>query len=184
MNMNYYLPTAGIQNMPTASGQPAFDIEGSWTNDFKDVFGTDVCVGILRSEFESYLASKAACVRVTAQKSLQEKMTRGKKNLAKQFVKDFERGVSYRQLSSKYRLTREEVEILVETFFPSEVTREIALMVRRSLTQQDQLLKEHSKSWMKFSLLNSLQTGISKIIGLSGIFRGPRLRHQSLASRA
>ncbi len=75
--------------------------------------------------------------------------------IAEQFVSDFERGASYHELMSKYKLTLQEVEILVERFFSSSVSQEVTLIDWKSQPQEKpSQLKERSQRPVKFSLLN------------------------------
>jgi hypothetical protein len=57
--------------------------------------------------------------------------------VAQQFVADFECGASYQVLMSKYNLTQQEVEILVERFFPSTLSQEVTIIDWKSQTQED-----------------------------------------------
>jgi hypothetical protein len=85
-------------------------------------------------------------------------MTQGYKLIAEQLVSDFALGASYQQLMAKYHLTQQEVEILVEEFFPSTISQEITLIDWKSQTDKGSWQPdEHSEAPTTFSLLNLLR---------------------------
>jgi hypothetical protein len=62
-------------------------------------------------------------------------MSRDDESIAWQFARDYERGASYHELMAKYRLTQQEVEILVEGLSPSTVTQQFTLTDWRACSQ-------------------------------------------------
>lgn len=105
-------------------------------------------------------------------------MTRDDESMAKQFVRDFERGASYHELMAKYHLTQQEIEILVEGLYPSTLTQQITLIDWRAQTQEDASeRKESAEPPKKRSILDFFRRrssrgkkrflGIRKLIGKS-----------------
>ncbi len=90
-------------------------------------------------------------------------MTIDNESMAKQFVRDFERGASYQEMMAKYHLTQQEVEILVEGLYPSTLTQQITLTDWSAQTNQDlQQQKDNSKSQKKSSILDFFRRGSSR----------------------
>jgi hypothetical protein len=90
-------------------------------------------------------------------------MTIDNESMAKQFVRDFERGASYQEMMAKYHLTQQEVEILVEGLYPSTLTQQITLTDWRAQTKQDlQQNRDKSKPQKKSSFMDFFRRGSSR----------------------
>lgn len=99
-------------------------------------------------------------------------MARDDESMAKQFVRDFERGASYQELMAKYHLTQQEIEILVEGLYPSTLTQQITLIDWKAQAQEDASeRKEFAEPPKKRSILDFFRRRSSREKTSPGVFK-------------